>query len=276
MTQEKQRESNADFQAFETLDGKAGHSLVLLGDHAMRHLPDEYGSLGLPAAEFDRHIAYDIGIEWFLRRLHTLLKAPTIMARFSRLLIDPNRGMEDPTIIRQIYDGTIIPGNYPLSAEVRNERIDHFHQPYHQEVQRVIDETEAQSGKPPLIISMHSFTHQMKGKQRPWHIGILWDQDPRCKDTLFEALKHKPEWVIGDNQPYEGALRGDTMYTHCSADGLAHGLIEIRQDLIDTREKAEHWANQFAPMLEAIANMPDMHKRQYFGSKVGPLKKDPS
>jgi len=242
----------------------------------MRHVPEAYGTLGLPSTEFDRHIAYDIGIEWFLRHLHTVLEAPTIMARFSRLLIDPNRGMEDPTIIRQIYDGTIIPGNYPLSEEERSARIEQFHQSYHQEVQRVIDDTEKQSGKPPLIISMHSFTHQMKGRKRPWHVGVLWDQDPRCKDALFDALNQKPEWVIGDNQPYDGALRGDTMYHHCSVDGLAHGLIEIRQDLIDTREKAENWADQCAPMLEAIANMPDMHKRKYYGSRVGPLRKDPS
>lgn len=272
----EQSESAENFAAFETLKGKKGQSLILLGDHAMRHLPKNYGSLGLPKAEFNRHIAYDIGIEWFLRHLNQKLNTPTIMARFSRLLIDPNRGMEDPTIIRQIYDGTIIPANYPLAADERATRIKRFHQAYHDEVQRVIHETEADSGTPPLIISMHSFTPQMKGQSRPWHIGVLWDQDPRCKEALFEAFKQKPEWVIGDNQPYEGALRGDTMYSHCSQDGLAHGLIEIRQDLIDTQEKAEAWADHFAPMLEAINQMPDMHQRHYFGSSVGPLRKDPS
>ena len=43
--------------------------VVLLADHARRDLPEEYGDLGLPASEFERHIAYDIGAAGLARRL---------------------------------------------------------------------------------------------------------------------------------------------------------------------------------------------------------------
>src|SRR5690606_14836293 len=105
----------SQFAPFEVVEGDRGKGLVLLADHAGRELPEEYGTLGLPAAEFDRHIAYDIGVEQVTRRLAAMTGAPAVMAHFSRLLIDPNRGEDDPTLIRQLYDGTVVPGNYPMA-----------------------------------------------------------------------------------------------------------------------------------------------------------------
>ena len=92
--------------------------------------------LGLPAAEFERHIAYDIGVEAVTRELAAWLGAPAVLANFSRLLIDPNRGEDDPTLIRQLYDGTVVPGNYPMAAEERERRLDRFYRPYHDAVAR--------------------------------------------------------------------------------------------------------------------------------------------
>ena len=101
---------SAVFAPFEIVEGSRKRGLVLVADHAGRELPDEYGDLGLPATEFERHIAYDIGVEAVTRKLAAALDAPAVMANFSRLLIDPNRGEEDPTLIRQLYDGTVVPG----------------------------------------------------------------------------------------------------------------------------------------------------------------------
>ncbi len=111
------------FSPFETIDGDRRLGMVLVADHAKRDLPDEYGSLGLPESEFSRHIAYDIGVEAVTRHLARLTGAPAVMAGFSRLLIDPNRGEDDPTLIRQLYDGTIVPGNYPITPEERQRRL---------------------------------------------------------------------------------------------------------------------------------------------------------
>ena len=165
---------------------------VLVADHAKRDLPEEYGDLGLPAEEFQRHIAYDIGVETVTRRLAALIGAPAVLANFSRLLIDPNRGEDDPTLIRQLYDGTIVPANYPLSAEERERRLERFYRPYHDAVAAMIASVAAASGGAPFIFSVHSFTPVMQGHVRPWHVGVLWDLDDRAPRPLIDMLRGDP------------------------------------------------------------------------------------
>jgi predicted N-formylglutamate amidohydrolase len=259
------------FSPFEILDGDRTKGLVLVADHAFNDLPDEYGDLGLDPAEFQRHIAYDIGVEMVMRQLSASTRAPGVMARFSRLLIDPNRGPDDPTLIRQLYDGTVIPGNYPMSAQERRRRVESFYEPYHDAVAAMVASVASASGRAPLVISIHSFTPFMQGRERPWHIGILWDRDSRAVKPLIEALSEAPGIVVGDNEPYDGALRGDTMFRHCTANGFAHALIEIRQDLVVAESGAAEWAERLAPILDDLNERPDMHEVKFFGSRTGPI-----
>lgn len=262
---------NQDFPPFELIDGDRTKGLVLVSDHAFNLLPEEYGNLGLPISEFQRHIAYDIGVEALTRKLATLTQAPAVMARFSRLLIDPNRGEDDPTLIRQLYDGTVIRANYPLAEDERQRRIDQYYRPYHDAVSSLIASVAATTGAAPLVISVHSFTPFMQGRERPWHVGILWDQDDRAVRPLIRALEQEPGLVVGDNEPYDGALRGDTMFQHCTVKGYAHALIEIRQDLIVAEAGADEWARRLAPILEEINRRPDIHETRMFGSRTGPI-----
>ncbi len=254
--------------AFELLSGDASLGMLLIADHAHRRLPPSYGSLGLPDAEFERHIAYDIGIEGLTRFLQAQLGVPAVMAGFSRLLIDPNRGEDDPTLIRQIYDGAVVPGNYPLTDAERGARIAQFHRPYHAAVASLIAEVETASSLPPVVISLHSFTPVMQGRMRPWQVGILWDSDPRAPDALMDMLREDATLTVGDNEPYDGALKGDTLYRHCTVPGLANVLIEVRQDLIGDDEGVRAWGSRLAPMLDALNARPDMHERRQFGSRA--------
>jgi len=259
----------AVFAPFEIVEGDRGLGLVLIADHARRELPDEYGDLGLPAAEFDRHIAYDIGVEMVTRKLAQLTGAPAVLAGFSRLLIDPNRGDDDPTLIRQLYDGTVVPANYPMAEEERERRLDRFYRPYHDAVAAMIASVAAASGKAPFIFSVHSFTPVMQGHVRPWHVGVLWDLDDRVARPLIDTLAADPLLTVGDNEPYDGALRGDTMYRHAIVDGFAHALLEIRQDLIADEAGAEGWATRLAPIVDAINCRPDIHEVRQYGSRTG-------
>src|SRR5690606_27171929 len=136
---------SSDFSPFDLVAGDASRGILLVCDHARRDLPQDYGTLGLPEAELERHIAYDIGVEVVTRELAALLDAPAVLANFSRLLIDPNRGEDDPTLIRQLYDGAIITGNYPLSEMERQRRLDLFYRPYHDAVSAATASVAAQS-----------------------------------------------------------------------------------------------------------------------------------
>ncbi|MEI5678740.1 MULTISPECIES: N-formylglutamate amidohydrolase [unclassified Mesorhizobium] len=262
---------SAVFAPYENIEGDRKRGIVLLGDHAKRALPDEYGDLGLPPAEFQRHIAYDIGVEQVTRKLAALLGAPAVLANFSRLLIDPNRGEDDPTLIRQLYDGTVVPGNYPMTPEERERRLDNYYRPYHDAVGAMVSSVARESGKAPFLFSVHSFTPVMQGYVRPWHVGLLWDRDDRAVRPLIELLAEDGTLTVGDNEPYDGALRGDTMFKHAIVNGYAHALIEIRQDLIADDATAEDWAIRLAPIVDAVNARPDIHEVKLFGSRTGPV-----
>jgi predicted N-formylglutamate amidohydrolase len=262
---------SAVFAPFEIIEGDRSRGIVLLGDHAKRALPDEYGDLGLPPAEFQRHIAYDIGVEQVTRKLAALLGVPAVLANFSRLLIDPNRGEDDPTLIRQLYDGTVVPANYPMAPEERERRLDHYYRPYHDAVGAMVASVARESGKAPFLFSVHSFTPVMQGHVRPWHVGLLWDSDDRAVRPLIDLLAEDETLVVGDNEPYDGALRGDTMFRHAIVNGYAHALIEIRQDLIADDANADDWASRLAPIVDAVNARPDIHEVKLFGSRTGPV-----
>jgi predicted N-formylglutamate amidohydrolase len=256
------------FEPVEIVSGGMVSGLLLIADHAMRHLPAEYGRLGLDASEFERHIAYDIGVEGLTRGLAERLGCPALMACFSRLLIDPNRGEDDPTLIRQLYDGAVIPGNYPLTEDERGKRMEKYFQPFRQGVRQMAAEMRESANAPPVVISVHSFTPSMGGNKRPWHVGLLWDKDPRAAAPLIGMLRAEPGMIVGDNEPYDGALHGDTLHEICTAQGIAHVLIEVRQDLISSDEGIEQWAQRLAPMLASVNALPGMHEIQHFGSRA--------
>ena len=257
-------------QAFEILEGDDSLGLVLLADHATNHLTEEYHHLGLPQEAFSRHIAFDIGIEPLTRALAQKLNCPAVLSRFSRLLIDPNRGEDDPTLIMKISDGAIIPGNYPISAEEWESRLETWHRPYHRAVSETIFQVEKACGKAPLVLSLHSYTPVWKGVPRPWHAAVLWDGDGRASSRLLDALEAPGDIIVGDNEPYDGALKGDTMYRHCLTRGVPHVLLEVRQDLIADEAGVESWADRLLPIFRSLNNDAALHRFEIHPSRTGP------
>jgi predicted N-formylglutamate amidohydrolase len=240
-----------DGAAFEIVAGRPNCPLLVLCDHASNRLPEAYGNLGLAADQFARHIAYDIGAGDVCLGLAARLGGTAVLSRFSRLLIDPNRGLDDPTLIMRLSDGAVVPGNRSVDAAERQLRIAHFHQPYHRAIDGEIGRM-AGAGLTPFIVSVHSFTPMWKGFARPWHAGILWDRDAAVAQALLDGFRAQGDLVVGDNEPYHGALEGDTMNTHATARGLPHALIEIRQDLIATKTGVDEWVERVARVVEPI------------------------
>jgi predicted N-formylglutamate amidohydrolase len=232
----------------------AGASVIFLCDHASNALPDGYGTLGLEQGAFATHIACDIGAVDVTRTLAKAYGAPAILARWSRLLIDLNRGAGDPTLVMKLSDGRIIPGNRHADAAEIALRLAKFHEPYHGAIAAQIAAARA-AGIVPTLLSMHSFTPVWKGERRPWEVGVLWDRDARLAKPLIVAFT-RAGFAVGDNEPYSGELEGDCLYVHGTMNGLPHVLIEIRQDLIATPEAARAFARRLKPILdEALAAM---------------------
>jgi len=259
----------SSFEPFKVLEGQQELGLIILADHASARLPESYGTLGLEEYEFSRHIAYDIGIEDVATGLNKALNVPVVMSQFSRLLIDPNRGEDDPTLVMRISDGALIEGNARISSSEVDHRIATYYRPYHQAISDRIDGF-LEAGIHPIILSLHSFTDNWRGTPRPWHGGILWDRDHRFVHPLLKALQSESHLHIGDNEPYTGQLKGDCMYRHGTSRGLAHALLEIRQDLITSKSGQDEWVDRLASHLTTLLSNEELiepcREPMYFGS----------
>ena len=248
-----------DPQPFELVNPAGKTQIVICSDHASNVVPKSLGTLGLDPSEFDRHIAVDIGAADVVRRLAQTFDAPAILASYSRLVIDFNRPLDDHTSVRVISDGTVIPGNRRLTSNELDARANAFFWPYHRAIAAAI--AERRDGKRcPVVLSIHSYTGEMNGVNRPWQLGVLSGGDRRIADPLLRGLQERGGFTIGDNEPYSGLnLYGYTIETHALPLGLPNVLLEFRQDEIDSIQKAHAWADKVAEVLRPILECPEIH-----------------
>jgi predicted N-formylglutamate amidohydrolase len=230
--------------AFERIASTKTDRLLLLCDHASNALPPAYGTLGLPPHLLETHIAYDIGAATITRTLAALYGAAALLGRWSRLLVDLNRGPNDPSLVIKVADGIPIPGNLSADDEEVQRRIAAFRAPYRSAISEEVSRLGA-----PVLVSVHTFTPVMEGKPRPWEVGVIYGPDRRLAVPLLARLKDAG-FNVGDNQPYAGELEEDTLNSHGTRLGLANVLIEIRQDLTADDGMAADFARKLKPILD--------------------------
>jgi len=222
---------------------------LLVADHAGVASPRALGRLGVAGAEWQRHIAWDIGIAGLARLLSDALDATLIRQNYSRLVIDCNRPLDAASSIPEISELTPIPGNTGLSEAAKTARAQAIFWPYHERIEAEL-ERRRQVGRPTALIALHSFTPEFKGLARPWHVALLSNRDRRLPDRLLDLLKQEHGLVVGDNQPYFVSDATDyTIPAHGERHGLPHALIEIRQDLIAEDPGQRQWAERLARLL---------------------------
>jgi predicted N-formylglutamate amidohydrolase len=214
------------------LNSGAASPFLLLGDHAGREIPQSLAGLGLPKAELDRHIAWDIGIAGYGALLSQALDAPFIRQRFSRLVIDCNRDPARADAVPEISDGARIPGNQGLSPAARQARVAEVAEPYHAAIAAELDRR-AERGLSTTLIALHSFTPRMDGFDRPWRFGVLHAGDsPYSKAVLARLRAEFGEALVGDNEPYRMDEVDFTIPHHAGGRGLDYLELEVRQDLV--------------------------------------------
>lgn len=232
---------------FEILGADRAGRWLITCDHATNTVPPfvNGGDLGVAAGDMARHIAYDVGAAGVARRLGEVLDGPVILSNFSRLVIDPNRGEDDPTLLMKLYDGTIIPGNRHADRDELDRRLNRCYRPYHTALAEL-----AARRADTVILSVHSFTPQLNGHPpRPWHVGLLYAADTRLAGPLIDLLRAEDDLCIGENQPYGGHLPGDAIARHAIAYERPNVLIEVRNDLISQPADQVAWAERLAPMI---------------------------
>ncbi len=235
-----------------TVHNEGGRTpLLLLCDHASRAVPRLLGDLGIGDAELSRHIGWDIGGLEAALALSEALDAPLVASGYSRLVIDCNRWPGGEGSTPEVSDGTRVPANVGLTREQVEARADACFWPYHREVDRQLDRL-AGAGRQVALLVVHSFTPVMAGFERPWHVGVLWNDDPRLPEPLLAELRRDASLVVGDNEPYSARASYEyTLTAHARPRRLPHCSLEVRQDLLATPAQAREWGRRLAPAIGA-------------------------
>jgi predicted N-formylglutamate amidohydrolase len=242
-------------EAVEILNPHSRSALFFVCDHASNRLPACLGSLGLAASDIESHIGWDIGAAALARRLAGTFSAPLVLSGYSRLVIDCNRPIVSEGSIPSSSAGIEIPGNRNLSAGEVEARRETFFYPYHAAIAKLLDRRQ-QERQPTALISLHSFTPDYPGQQRPWHIDFAYNRDRRLAGLLLQA-DMGADLVVGENLPYK--VEDDSDYgipQHGESRGLPHVLVEVRQDTLRTEAAIDHWAERFKNVLTKL--MPDI------------------
>jgi len=211
-------------------------------DHASNRIPQALENLGLTPKQLQEHIAWDIGAAPMADILSRRFDAPLIKASYSRLVIDCKRQLSDPTSILEVSDGVMIPGNQNLDRDHAAARAREILAPYHAEIEWQLSRNRSPAFH--ALISVHSFTPVFQGHVRPWHIGVLWNEDGRLALPFMDALSMRGDVVVGDNEPYSARNNfGYTIDIHGQGRSLPHLLVEVRQDLVADPQGVAHWAS---------------------------------
>lgn len=244
---------------FEVLEVKPVRPVLLVCDHASRRIPDSLHNLGVEEQYLSSHVAWDIGAADVTRYLSRALQVPAVLAGYSRLVVDCNRQLDSSTAFPETSDGVVIPGNLKLDKNERQCRAEALYWPYHNAIRDQLAALESM-GAAPAMVAVHSFTPVFSDAARPWHMGILWDKDPRIAKQLLDSLRENTDYNIGNNEPYSGKHPHDfTIDHHAEAGGLPNVSIEIRQDLIDTDSGAKQWADTLVAALLPILSDPELY-----------------
>jgi len=240
--------------------GRQGKSnFLIVVDHASRLIPRGLQDLGLPAAELQRHIAWDIGSLAVARLVAAALDARLVWQNYSRLVIDCNR---DPSVASSIplsSESTGIPGNIGLSEQQLLARRTEIFEPYHRHLRTLLEER-LTAGRPTILVAQHSMTDRYQGVRRPMHAAVLYNRDRRFASLVLEQLRRDSQLLIAENEPYFVSDQSDfTIPRHAEARGLPYVAIEIRQDLVTDESGQSEWARRVTLALQAA-------ERTFFGA----------
>lgn len=220
--------------------------ILVVADHASNRVPEGI-DLGIDAALMDEHIAIDIGVAGIAERMARENGTAALLGNVSRLVCDTNRRESDPASIPERSDGYAIPGNIGIDREARLVR---FHRPFHAKLTELLEDA-----PPALVVILHSYTRCLASapdQVRPWHCGLLYDQDDRGARAA-QPLLEADGLIVGDQLPYSGKEYNAAIERHVESEGRPYLYIEIRQDLIANAAGQEEWAVRLHRIANSVA-----------------------
>jgi predicted N-formylglutamate amidohydrolase len=231
--------------AVETIEGDDHAGVLLTCEHASSRLPEPWAWPAEDLRLVDTHWAIDLGVADVTRKLARAIGAPAVLARFTRLLVDANRAVGDPSMFRTVADGHPVVLNADLTEAEKALRIERFHAPYHAAADLMLARYPNA-----VVLSMHSFTPIYEaGPPRPMEIGVLFDEEEEVSAAIAEALERQG-WAVALNEPYSG--KDGLIYSatrHAHRHGRRALELEIRQDLAQDESRHERLVTSLAHAL---------------------------
>lgn len=235
-------------EAYQILGTPRFGGILVVSDHASNRVPDDI-DLGVDPALLEQHIAVDIGVAGVAGQMAERPGIAAFLGGVSRLVCDFNRDEHGPTVCPIASDGHAIPGN-ALDHAGHEARLARFYRPYHEALSALLDDA-----PPALILSLHSFTPQLASdpaQQRPWQVGVLYNEDDRASRLAIPLLEAEG-LIVGDQEPYSGRLLNATMNRHAEAEGRPYFGVEVRQDQIADPANHAAWAERLARIANKVA-----------------------
>lgn len=235
-------------EAFRLIGTPTPGGILVISDHASNIVPPDI-DLGIAPELLTQHIALDIGVAEVGALMAQQAGFAAFQGNVSRLVCDFNRDEHLPATIPITSDGHAIPGN-ALDHAGHEERLERFFRPYHAALADLLAHH-----PPALILSLHSFTPQLarSDEPRPWHVGVLYNEDDRAARLAIPLLEGEG-LIVGDQQPYSGRLLNATMNRHAEAHGRFYLGVEVRQDEIGDAVGQQRWASILTQIALTIAS----------------------
>ncbi len=235
-------------------------AVIILGDHTgtkgLDHI--KFHETGMDSGE---HYVYDIGSEDVVKALTDYIGGAgvytwSICNNYSRLLIETNRS--EAQCITTHAEGVPIPSNVDITDEEKQRRIDAIYKPYDAAVQAQIKKV-LDAGGIPVVVALHSFTKRFANLDRPEEIGVMNFGDKRMSKAMW-LVSHSLGYRVEMDKPYDGRFVVDAALRRATEELLLPNVfLEVRNDLIDTPEKADLIAAFLSGRIIDAARDPSVH-----------------
>jgi len=215
--------------------------LLLTCEHGGNEIPKRWARhFRGQSKRLGTHEGLDIGAAAVAERLSRVLRAPLLLATTSRLVVDLNRSLDNPTLFSDVTRA--------LSEDERREILEEHYLPHRTAVERAV--ALATSKRISVIhVGVHSFTPVLRGIRRDCDVGLLYDPARASELALVNrwlaALKSEDDPVRARrNYPYRGTGDGltRTLRARYSAAAYVGIELEMNQKLLGSRRGIEKMA----------------------------------
>jgi len=178
--------------------------VVVTCEHAGNRIPARYAHLFRQWQRvLQTHRGFDAGALAVARDIAAACKAPLVAASVSRLVVDLNRSLSNPSVWSE--------ATRALPADEKRLIVSRWYLPHREKVLALVGDAAA-SGRRVIHIASHSFTPELDGRVRTADVGLLYDP-ARTAEALFADnwkaafAERDPDLRVRRNYPYAG--KGD-------------------------------------------------------------------